>query len=345
MAKVIDIHIHFGAPGQNGSQVHGCYWSPNFEKTAAYWAFRLITGTLFGKIDFDRAKSTMSAVVGSSTKVDKCVFLALDQVYDEHGDTDLTNWTNLYVENKTIVELAASNPRILFGASIHPYRLDWQAELDYCLDNKAVLCKWLPSAQCIDPDHPKCIPFYQALAACNLPLLCHVGPELSIPTSNNYYEQFNNAKHLRRALSEGVTVIFAHSSLPFEPASLDGDDAYQQFKAIMDEAKTHGYGDQWKAYADISALCLLRSSYVPTLLRDVEASQLIFGSDYPIPMIDFAHKEVPSIWDWISHFWETLTAKNMLDKNYLLLEDMGFPPEVFTAAEELFAKIDYPPSI
>ena len=341
MANVVDIHVHFGAPGQNGSPVHGCYWSPSFERAPAYWAFRLITGTLFGKIDFDRAKKTMSAVVDSSSKVDKCVFFAFDQVYDASGNSDMSNWTNLYVDNRTVVELAASDTRILFAASIHPYRRDWKAELDYCLANKAVLCKWIPSAQCIDPSHQNCMPFYDALAAHNLPLLCHVGPELSIPTWDKGFEQFNNARYLRPALERGVTVIFAHSSLPFEPTSLGHDDAFQQFLSVMREAKSHNYNDKWKAYADISALCLLRSSYVPYLLDNIDSSRLIFGSDYPVPMIDLSYKKVPSVWDWIRHFWETITAKNPLDKNYLLLEDMGFPPEVFTAAESLFARIVY----
>ena len=340
-SRVIDIHVHFGAPGQSGSPAHGCYWSPSFEKTAAYWAFRLITGAIWGKIDYDRAKKTMSAVVDSSSKVDKCVFFAFDQVYDESGNSNMTKWTNLYVDNRTIAELAAGDQKILFGASIHPYRLDWQAELDYCLANKAVLCKWIPSAQCINPSHPKCLPFYDALATHNLPLLCHVGPELSIPTWDKSFEQFNNAWYLRPALERGVPVIFAHCSLPFEPTPIEHDDVFQQFLSVMRDAKSHNYDSKWQAYADISALCLLRSSYVPYLLSNIDSSRLIFGSDYPIPMIDFSYKKVPSIWDWIKHFWETLTAKNPLDKNYLLLEDMGFPPEVFTAAEGLFAKIVY----
>ncbi len=62
----------------------------------------------------------------------------------------MANWTNLYVKNSTVAGLAAGNSRILFGASVHPYRMDWEDELDYCLANKAVLCKWLPSAQCIE---------------------------------------------------------------------------------------------------------------------------------------------------------------------------------------------------
>ena len=34
MAKVIDIHVHFGAPGIDGKPERGFYWSPGFEKAA-----------------------------------------------------------------------------------------------------------------------------------------------------------------------------------------------------------------------------------------------------------------------------------------------------------------------
>jgi len=335
MANVIDVHIHFGAPGKNGAADNGCYWSPKFEQTEAYWAFRLITGTLFVKIDFDRAKSTMFKVVNDSTKVDKCAFLALDQVYNKQGESDTASWTNLYVKNSAIVGLAEENTRILFGASVHPYRLDWEDELDYCLEKGAALCKWLPSAQGIDFDEQRCVPFYRKLADNHLPLLCHVGPELSIPAYDESFAEYNNPKYLRRALDEGVPVIFAHSSLPFEPASLEDDAVFQEFLKIMKEARDNG---SWKAYADISALCLLRSSYVPFLLGldYIEPKQFVLGSDYPIPMIDFSYKEVPSVWDWVKHFWETLTAKNALDKNLLLLEDMGVTADSFTAADDLF---------
>jgi predicted TIM-barrel fold metal-dependent hydrolase len=313
----------------------GCYWSEDFEKSFAYWAFRLITGTMTGKVDFDRAKDKIFRTINASAKVDQCVLLALDQVYDEQGHTNLTKWTNLYVDNATIVDLAAANPRILFGASVHPYRSDWLDALDYCLAHKAVLCKWLPSAQCIDPTHQKCMPFYDSLASHKLPLLCHVGPEYSIPTHDKYFARFNNAKYLRPALEKGVIVIFAHGSLPFEPTPLEHDDAYRELLNIISEAEAKN----WNVYVDISALCLFRSSYVPDLIKDIPAKRLLFGSDYPIPMTNLGYKRIPTAWDWVKHFWQTLFTKNLLDKNYLLLEDMGFPPEVFTQAEALFSHI------
>src|SRR4030066_2589861 len=335
MAKVIDIHVHFGAPGKNGAPIRGCYWSEKFETSPAYWAMRVITGSILGAVDFDRVKNRIFKTIDSSKKVDQCVLLALDQVYNEQGQNNITEWTNLYVDNSAIVELANSNPRVLFGASVHPYRPNWPDALDYCLGHKAVLCKWLPSSQCIDPTHPKCMPFYDSLAAHKLPLLCHVGPEYSFPPHDKNFARFNNAKYLRPALEKGVTVIFAHASLPFEPTPLEHDDSFREFLKIMSEAEVKS----WNVYADISALCLFRSSYVPDLLKEIPAKRFIFGSDYPIPMIDLAYKKIPTVWDWVKHFWQTLFTKNLLDKNYLMLEDMGFPRGVFTKADALFSQI------
>lgn len=339
MNKVIDVHVHFGAPGRNGQPVHGCYWSDRFEQSIAFWAFRFITGTLFGKMSYLRAKRKVYKLVRKSSKIDQIVLLALDQVYDKRGRSDLANWTNLYVDNRTVAKLAEENHRILFGASVHPYRGDWEAELDFCLEHKAVLCKWLPSAQGIDPSDTKCDPFYDKLAEHQLPLLCHVGLEKSIPTYDDSFNQFNNAKYLRRALEKGVPVIFAHSSLPFEPTDLHNDPGFLDFLDVMEEAKATNW--QWKAFADISALCLLRASYIPDLLAKIPADRFIFGSDYPIPMISLGPREMPNLWVRLQHLVDAVFTRNLLDKNYKNLEDFGFPAGVFTAADDLVRQITY----
>ncbi len=338
MADVIDVHVHFGAPGRDGQPVHGCYWSDRFEDSLAFWAFRFITGTLFGRMTYGRARRKVYRLVRKSDHVRKIVLLALDQVYDEAGRSDLANWTNLYVKNSTIVDLAAVNSRILFGCSVHPYRTDWRAELEYCLANRTVLCKWLPSAQCIDPSDPKCEAFYDKLAEHRLPLLCHVGLEKSIPTSRDSFNQYNNARYLRGALERGVPVIFAHCSLPFEPADLASDPDFQDFLSVMADAEAHG----WSAYADISALLLLRASYIPYLLDHIPANRFILGSDWPIPMISLGLRTMPNLWDRLVHLLDALFTQNLLDKNFTNLEDFGFPPGAFTAAEDLFSRIVYP---
>ena len=73
------------------------------------------------------------------------------------------------------------HPKMLFGASVHPYRKDAVAELERCVAAGAVLLKWLPIAQGFNPADERCIPFYEALAHHKLPLLCHTGGEKSLP--------------------------------------------------------------------------------------------------------------------------------------------------------------------
>jgi len=336
---VIDIHVHFGAPED---QVSGCYWSEEFESGVAFFAFRLVTSSLFRKIDIGYIKKHLLKVINAAKHVDKCVLLALDQVYDENGKVYDQNGeerrTHLHVPNSYLAKLARQHDRILFGASVHPYRLDWKDELQYCLDNKAVLCKWIPSSQQIDLTNSKCLPFYEKLAEYKLPLLCHVGPEGAIPPFDKPSQELNNPRLLRNALDAGVTVIAAHAALPLLPPPLESDKPYQELVALFREAESNG----WKLFADLSAINLgPRGMYVEKLKKDIPPERLIFGSDYPIPILDTSQKPNFSIGHWLKHFFQTILIKNPLDKNFSLIENMDFDECIFTNASKLFEKIRY----
>jgi uncharacterized protein len=334
-SEIIDIHIHFGAP-EDG--LNGCYWSKEFTKTAAYYAMLLITHSLFKKITFARVQEQLLSVIENAELVAKSVLLAMDQVYDETGKA-LPQQTHLYTPNHVIARLAQGHERILFGASIHPYRKEWQAELDFCLQNKAVLCKWIPSSQMIDPSHSLCLPFYKKLAEYHLPLLCHAGPEYAIPTAKSNYNEFNNPKYLRQALDLGVTVILAHCGLPYF-ADLDRPylDDYLEFLNLFDESARRG----WKLYADLSAVTgPLRKKYIPEIKKRVPASRLIFGSDYPIPISEFSYHGRMNPGTWFKFMKELFSTKNPLDKNYKILAEMEFESTVFANAGRLFEEIRY----
>jgi predicted TIM-barrel fold metal-dependent hydrolase len=328
----IDIHVHLGAEG-DPDRGDLCWWSEEFTRTVAYKAFRLLTGTWPGRLDAERARKHILRLVETAGKVDAAVVLALDQVYDEEGRP------HLYVADELVAGLARERPgRILFGASVHPYRPDWRSRLDAAIAGGAVLCKWLPSAQQIDPAHPLCEPFYEKLAAHKLPLLCHAGPENSIPTSDPAYNVFNNPKYLEKALRAGVPVIVAHCALPFdfpERTELDAFEPYRELVRLVRKADAEG----WPLYADLSALLLFRDRYIPRVITDIPPHRLLFGSDYPIPMSDLAYKKRLSLIVWLRSLRRSLTQKNLLDKNYFLLQDMGFDPAVFTNAAGLFAAI------
>ncbi|MBL7127999.1 MAG: amidohydrolase family protein [Ignavibacteria bacterium] len=331
--EVIDMHVHFGAPEDVQS---GCYWSSKFEGTPAFWFMKITSGSFFTKFTKEKILKKLLKVINKSVEVDKCVLLAMDEVYDENGKSK-PDETHLYVPNSYIVELADKNDRILFGSSIHPYRKDWQDELEKCMENGACLCKWIPSSQQIDPTHVKCESFYRKLTEYKLPLLIHCGPEYAIPTSNTDCNENNNPKYLRKALDMGVTVIIAHCSLPYF-GLFDAeyfDDMEEFYKLFADERI-----NEWKLYADLSALATpLRSNFISGIINKIPHDRLVFGSDYPIPASELSYKKSKNIIKWIILFFKALSIKNPLDKNYHLVEKMGFDKNVFTNASKLFDSI------
>ncbi|MBN1560841.1 amidohydrolase family protein [candidate division KSB1 bacterium] len=333
--EIIDMHIHFGAP-ENES--NGCYWSAKFTETPAYYAMLALTKSLCKKVDFNRVQKQLLGVINGSRLTNKAVLLAMDQVYDEKGAVH-REWTHLHTPNRFLIELAQSNPKVLVGASIHPYRRDWQEELDYCLENRAVLCKWIPSSQLIKPDSKLCVPLYKKLAQHHLPLLCHAGPEYAIPTSDDSYNKYNNPVYLRQALDLGVTVILAHCALPyFWLLDEEYKDDFEEFRRLFQEAEQH----QWQLYADVSALATpTRIPYVDIILNEIPSDRLLYGSDYPIPISEFSYNKSKNLIFWLRFITRMIRIKNPLDKNYHLINEMGFADTVFENPQKLFARIQY----
>ena len=113
----------------------------------------------------------------------------------------------MVADNDFVAGLAATSGKILFGASVHPYRHDALAELERLIESGACLVKWLPSAQNIQPDHPRCFPFYDLLAKHKVPLLSHTGGEHTLKA---FPDSLSDPRRLVPALDRGVTVIAAH---------------------------------------------------------------------------------------------------------------------------------------
>ncbi len=333
--NIIDMHVHFGAPDDPDS---GCYWSSEFEKTAAYLAILMITGSLFRKMDINRVRNHLLEKIHTSEYIKQAVFLAMDEVYDAWGKRH-KEWTHLHVPNDFLASLVKNDERLLFACSIHPYRSDWEEQLDQALQEKTVMCKWIPSSQQIDPGHDKCLPLYRKLAKHRLPLLCHTGPEYAIPTSDKSYNQFNNPRHLRRALDEGVRVIMAHCALPyFWFLDADYQDDFNEFLMLVEQADRKG----WELYADVSAIATpLRAPYIDRVLKNVPPQRILFGSDYPIPLSEFTYNRSRNFWSWLRFLYKTMFVKNPLDKNYLVIRQMGFDETIFTNASKLFDQIQY----
>lgn len=325
--EIIDIHIHFGAPEGEGSP---CYWSKEFETSVAYFAMLVLSGSLFKKVNIHTVKRQMLKVINKSKFINKSVLLAMDCVYDLDGNPQ-KGLTHLYTPNCYVAQLAKENERVLFGASVHPYRADWEKELDFCLNNGAVLCKWIPSSMMIDPSHTQCEPFYKKLADSKLPLLCHCGPEHAIPTSNPDFNKNNSPNLLKKALDMGVTVIVAHCAMPFW-GELEDNSTFEELRHMFGEANRNN----WNLYADISALCVpMRVPYIKNVIEQFPLGRLVFGSDFPVPITEFSYNASSNLFKRLEIFFKAFFTKNLLDKNYHIVKGMKFGDAAYSNAAKI----------
>ena len=145
----IDLHVHaLGVAGQPG----GLHLCPSGKRGL------LLRHLVRRMARLEQAPGGLRAQMEAwmqQSRLERFVLLALDRAYRDDGTPDLVN-TRLAVDNDAVADWAQSQPKALFGASIHPWRPDALAELDRLARRGACLVKWLPSAQNIAPDDPRC---------------------------------------------------------------------------------------------------------------------------------------------------------------------------------------------
>jgi predicted TIM-barrel fold metal-dependent hydrolase len=286
--------------------------------------------------------------IKKSRCINKLVLLGLDETYSEDGQKQPQN-SHLYVSNEYLAHLSQLYPEFLFGCSVHPYAPTASFRLWEAAQAGAVLCKWLPSSQAIDPTHPLSVKFYKALALLNLPLLLHVGPEATIPGGGiSVADQrlFNaGAGHyasapgdgIEMALDAGVKVIVAHAATPVGPL-FDPDNAYWEtiFDKLLHRARQ--ISTATNLYADISAFCLPgRVRYIRKIMPFIKEMphKFCYGSDFPIPIISFNQgKLLQNILEAFGWLAGRTLPRNDFDKNYQLLEP-HFPQSIFTNAAQI----------
>lgn len=262
---IIDCHVHVSActPG------HGVM-SETLQRQIAFrflrWKFGLVGVDEQTERAFERI---LADTLNETTWIDAAVVLAFDAVYDREGRYDAA-MTHFYVTNDYVIELARRHKKMIFGASVHPYRKDAIAELERCVKAGAVLLKWLPITQNFDPSDERCFEFYEALAHYKLPLLSHTGGEKSLPQLNT---SVADPKLLIPALERGVTVIAAHCGT----RSAYGERDY--VKEFMELAREYEH-----FYGDTSAINLPPRWHAYDLVMNdpIVSKKLIHGSDWPI---------------------------------------------------------------
>jgi hypothetical protein len=183
-APFLDLHCHVAGLGAGGS---GCFVSEQLRRSWKVGFYFRSFGVSRRELEQQgdaRCADRLSVMLGQSQRVSRAVVLALDGAVDERGNLDMAR-TEFYVPNEFVAALAARHTNLLFGASINPCRPDALARLDRAAADHAVLVKWLPSIQLIDPADERLVPFYRRMAELRLPLLVHTGTEHSFTWSQD----------------------------------------------------------------------------------------------------------------------------------------------------------------
>ena len=231
----VDIHTHiacFGSPERNP----GCYAGQQLRRSFKYRLYPRVFG-LDGD-DYERVSATeyqMTSPMGDyfvfkhlhdllvqNNGFKQSVVLAMDQMYDEHGEAHPEH-TEYHVSNEFVIEGLRQiretdwyQDTFLFGASVHPFRNDALEALEHAKAHGAVLVKLIAPTHQFHPDgqghseatKEKLRLFYEKLKELELPLLIHADEEYSFSDSNNEYA---GVYKLKWALEIGVTVIVAHA--------------------------------------------------------------------------------------------------------------------------------------
>ena len=306
---IIDCHVHVSAltPG------HGCM-SQRVLRSLPFRFMRWRLGIKGEDEATERAiEQKLVETIRETAGIDAAVILAFDAVYDREGRLDERN-THLHVTNDYAIDLCRRHPKMLFGASVHPYRKDAVAEIERCVAAGAVL---LPIVQNFNPADDRCIPVYEALAHFRLPLLSHTGGEKSLP---NLDVNVMDPALLLPAIQRGVTVIAAHCGTRSIGAETD------YLPTFIRMAKDHE-----RFFGDTAALCLPTRSYaLPTLLADrVVCGKLVHGSDWPIPCIP------PATILGLRASLALMTDRNWMRRDVAAKKMLGFDDAYFHRAASL----------
>ncbi|MBK5274878.1 MAG: amidohydrolase family protein [Desulfuromonadales bacterium] len=266
---IIDIHCHTAGIGSGGS---GCFVSPALRRNIRYRFFLKAFGV--SDAELNRQGDTLvlerlSQRLEQSRHVSAAVVLAMDGVLDNQGNLDHSR-TEIHIPNEFLARECRRLPNLLFGASINPHRRDALERLERAAAEGAVLLKWLPSIQGIDPDDRRLEPFYRRMQELRLPLLTHTGNEESFTRADN---SLADPQRLRRPLEMGVTVIAAHCA---SNGRNQGQRNLERLLPLFAEFPT--------LYSDISALTQAnRLGHLSQVLRHTHLhDRLLYGSDMPI---------------------------------------------------------------
>ncbi|HVU16542.1 MAG TPA: amidohydrolase family protein [Candidatus Didemnitutus sp.] len=315
-----DMHCHTAGIGAGHS---GCFISPALRHSYKFGRYLAALGVTEPELEAQGDAIVIrriSETLAQSHHVNRAVILALDGAVDEHGQLDRER-TEIYVPNEFVAAEVARYPNLSWGASVNPYRPDALARLQWAADHGAVLIKWLPSIQQIDPSDPKLEPFYRKMVELGLPLLSHTGSEHSFTRAT---DALCDPARLELPLRLGVKVIAAHAATT---GRYDGKPSLDRLVRLMVRYPN--------AYADISSLTQVnKEGDLGRVLRRPEfTGRLIYGTDFPLVNMPV----LVSPWYYFhrlsrADLFAINANANPWDRDVALKHALGMPADVWTRA-------------
>ena len=160
--KILDMHCHIAGIGAGNS---GCFISQELRDSYKFDIYLKAFGVNQEELEKEGDAliiKRLSKRLRESQYVDAAVILAMDGVINKKGGLNRQE-TEVYIPNEFVAAACAQYENLYFGASINPYRKDALERLDDMKKKGAVLIKWIPSIQKINPSDIKIIPFYRVL--------------------------------------------------------------------------------------------------------------------------------------------------------------------------------------
>ena len=322
---ITDIHCHTAGIGAGGS---GCFVSNSMRRNIRFHFFLKTFGVNESELirhGDGLVLERLARRLDESRHVSAAVVLAMDGVVDTSGKLDEAA-TEIHIPNDFLGRECRKHSNLLFGASINPYRPDALERLDRAAADGAVLLKWLPSVQGIDPDDARLKPFYRRLQELKLPLLTHTGTEESFTRVDN---SLADPLRLRSALDEGVTVIAAHC------ASNGKNCGQPNLERLLSLFEAYP-----NLYADFSSLTQVnRLGHLPRVLRHGSIhDRLLYGSDMPI-----INSFITSPW-WHAYriplpkVLRIAAIENPWDRDVELKRALGVTEEILGSSARMFVK-------
>lgn len=323
-APRIDVHVHLAGVGTEES---GCWMSPVFRKRYTFRALRWMHGITAEQVERSVDADWAALVAGRirESELDLAVALGFDGVFRRDGSLDEER-SQMIVPPEWVFEACRRHPELLPGPSLHPYRRDALERLDACIEQGAVLLKWLPATQGMDPADGALAPFYRRMADAGLPLLVHAGG--GERTFREMAPELSDVRRLRPALEAGVRVICAHSGTR---VLFSRDPDQEPVLREMLAAYPHLWVDN-SGMANPS-----RYAHLPRLARDpLFRERTLHGSDFPVPSNAFYYPLALGA----RGVARLERIRNPFDRDLAIKRRFGYPEDTLTRAAGVLASLD-----